>query len=102
MVKLESHDGRSLYVVPEAVKSVAPSGIGGCSSVDVSPAFFVVKGTPDEVHAKLFPTHPVTSETMDDVVTVLEWVDLQVSGEAVTVPAHVIAKARKALGREGA
>lgn len=69
MVKLETDEGR-VYIDPRAVRSIGPSGLDGCASVQAG-VFFCVKGTPDEVHAKLFTPPPLADS--EAARKVLEW-----------------------------
>lgn len=55
MVKLTAFDGGSMYVVPDDVRAIWPSGEQGCSAISVKGVGFAltVRGTPDEVREAL-------------------------------------------------
>jgi hypothetical protein len=100
VVKLEDSDGLAVFVAPEHVATInAAAGDGYASVWDVGGTHIDVKGTPDEVHAKLFPEHPVTSATTDDALTVLEWVASEEGPDTISLPSRMVTLARKALGR---
>lgn len=76
MVKFENDDGRLVFLKPEAVAAIGPSGIEGYSSVNAG-TFYCIKGTPDEVHAKLFPKASgfgfTDTEKNEAMLEVLRW-----------------------------
>ena len=61
LIKLKDHVGRSLYVDPETVVGLRPSVIDGCTAILVQQGeneTYTAAGTPDEVHAALYPQEP--------------------------------------------
>jgi hypothetical protein len=105
MVKLELHDGRSLFIRPESVRTITSSGTEGCSSVARQTETYTVKGSPDEVYAKLFPVAPgfgfTDTERNEAMLEVLEAVAKvnDEPGVLSVVTTRLVVTARKALGR---
>jgi hypothetical protein len=95
-----------VYVRPEDVISIQTSVYGDATTVRTGVSensWVVVKGTPDEVHAKLFPppSGPDFNVARDakwsDVEQVLDWA---AGGFNAPCPTVITALARKALGRD--
>lgn len=96
MVKLEGKTGGAIYINPETVLLVGVSDDGTGTVVHVGVGIWcTVKGTPDEVHAKLFP------EAVDAgfMIDVLAWVADSADEKEADIPADIARRARKALGR---
>ena len=55
MVRLENKHGVAVYVTPGEVRTISPHKDEGVTVIHTGDSFFNVRGTPDEVHAKLFP-----------------------------------------------
>lgn len=105
MVKLEDTDGEALYVNPSLVVLLSASGAEGVTRLCVVNEIEHVKGTPEEVHAKLFPPAPefgfTTTERNEAILRVLHAVADMRPLDWREVSDSMKADARKALGREG-
>lgn len=103
MVRLEAISGREVFIHPARALAIEHAAQHGNSVVHVGTGInVVVKGTPDEVHAKLFPEMWTVKDLPADVVEVLEYVDQVANNRPVTIAPSIGELARKALGREGA
>lgn len=110
MVKFEAMSGREVFISPERALAVEHAHNHGTSVIHLGTGInVVVKGTPEEVHAKLFP--PVddgfgmrVTERNEAMLEVLECVaEAKVDDYGhIHLPETAVALARKALGREGA
>ena len=109
MVKLEPLDGMSEFVEPSSVVRIAgiPESWESRNIKAIGSFVYMrdgnsikIKGTPEEVHAKLFPEAEgeLGEDRREAMWRVLRWVYV----DAQFVPEHVKNYARKALGREGA
>lgn len=96
MVKLEAENGAVMYINPARTSSVVASAAAGLTIVVADRMNHTVKGTPDEVHAKLFPPTPAFSDT-EAARVVLEWA----ADPRSSWREEIETLARKALGREG-
>lgn len=115
MVKLEDVDGGWLYINPNMVVSLTPVDGHEITRICLTESDMEdVKGTPDEVHAKLFPEVPKRAletyskreaderrEREANVRLVLEYVEECGIGHAGPISPSIVKAARKALGREG-
>lgn len=115
MVKLETEDGRPVYLSPLQVVAIREHDArqpGQYSAEDctamwcTSGCFVVVKGTPDEVHAKLFPEErPMGFTLLERNQAMLDVLECVAEAKAddfgnIHLPDTAIALARKALGLE--
>lgn len=101
MVKLEALSGREVFIQSDRALAIEHAAQHGNSVIHLGIGInVVVKGTPEEVHAKLFPKNGVM-ELPEDVIAVLEYVDHVANNRPVTIFPSIGARARKALGREG-
>lgn len=98
MVRFENRHGIAVYVTPGEVRTISPHKDDGITVIHTGDSFFNVRGTPDEVHAKLFPERFgfTSTERNEAMLRVLTWA----SSDNLSVPAYVRDDARKALGRE--
>jgi hypothetical protein len=118
-VKLEPLDGMGEWVNPSSVVRIA-SIPESWESRNIKAAgsrvhmadgnHIMVKGTPDEVHAKLFPAPPHGGDSIGDIYTLALDVSLtfadRLPPNVVELARRIVAAladdTRKALGREGA
>jgi len=110
MVKLEGASGSVVLVNPSTVTLIAEATQAGFSVVHVTSGVYsaTVKGTPEEVHARLFPQEVASASPVApgvrvaslSALEVLEWVSQCAMNGPVVVPDYVVKCARKALGRE--
>lgn len=100
MVKLEAENGAVMYINPARTSSIVASAAAGLTIVVADRMNHTVKGTPDEVHAKLFPEAGPEFALASDVRRVLDYVVQIGTIYPVVLDPGVIAVARKALGRE--
>ena len=109
MVRLENKHGVAVYVTPGEVRTISPHKDDGITVLHTGDSFFNVRGTPDEVHAKLFPAsaspiHVKLSEYQESRAKELQEATMRVltwccDGKE-DLPSYVVDDARKALGRE--
>ena len=113
MVKLEGASGSVVFVNPSAVILIAEAVPASQSVVHTNGVCSAtVKGTPEEVHAKLFPETAehalevaarLDAEERQERLRLARWVMEKVAFiYADRMPTDVVAAANKALGREGA
>lgn len=97
MVKLEAISGRDVLVQPSRVLAIEHAAHHGNSVIHLGTGInVVVKGTPDEVHAKLFPETEFSRVRERASHDVLMWV----IEDCKDAHAGVIGSARLALGLE--
>ena len=105
MVKLDTKSGGVVFIRPDTVTLVSSSEDLSGTVVHFGPGAWVqLKGTPEEVHAKLFPETfgPSPLEFVTEARQVLEYVLDVSNGRPVVIDPLIREKARKALGMEGA
>lgn len=108
MVKLEELDGEPVLIAPQHVTSIA-SVRDRVRIWDVGGKYVDVKGTPEEVHAKLFPEVAKNADSFgfsvmernEAMLRVLHAVADKRPLDWKEVSDLMKANARKALGREG-
>ena len=102
MVKLEDADGEVAFINPGHVTALTTVNAITTKVWDVGGKPLDVRGTLDEVHAKLFP--PVGDvDSTDERRLAARWALEKVAFiYAERLPEDVVRAARKALGREGA